>query len=367
MVNNACRALALNFWFISFGVVSAQDPVCTDTTKAKPVFSAYVDAYYAYDFGQPKDDARPAFLYQYNRHNELDLNLGMARVDHNTSKFRAALGLMMGTYAQANTINEPELLRHVHEARVGFNLSKRKALWLDAGVFASHIGLETAISIDNWTLTRSVSAENSPYYLSGAKLTWSISPKIEVAGLFVNGWQRMRRIQTNTPCFGTQVLWRINDGMKFNWSTFTGSVVPDSLGLYRVFNNVWFSWEGNKWGLQVSADLGLQEMASLQDRSEDWDSWASGLIIVRRKLGERFFAVGRGEIYTDPEQVMITTHTPDGFTTVGYSLGLDMKVVPDAFIRIEGRTFHGTEKYFESTFGPLQDNTSITVSMAARF
>ncbi|MBP6311892.1 MAG: outer membrane beta-barrel protein [Flavobacteriales bacterium] len=63
----------------------------------------------------------------------------------------------------------------------------------------------------------------------------------------------------------------------------------------------------------------------------------------------------------------LVLQTPDGFTTLGYSLGFDMQVIPDAFIRFEGRTFHGTEKYFESTFGPAQDNTSVTVSMSVRF
>ena len=35
-------------------------------------------------------------------------------------------------------------------------------LWLDAGIFVSHIGLESANSRDNLTLTRSIMADNSP-------------------------------------------------------------------------------------------------------------------------------------------------------------------------------------------------------------
>lgn len=341
----------------------AQVEAAADTAKPELAFSAYVDAYYAYDFGHPRSDNRPAFLYQYNRHNEVDLNLGMARVDYARDRVRAALGLMLGTYPQANTIQEPELLRNIYEARVGFKLSKKRELWLDAGVFTSHIGLESAVGIENYTLTRSVNAENSPYYLSGAKLTWTISPKLEVAGLFVNGWQRMRRIQDRTPCFGTQMLWSMKKDMKFNWSTFLGSDTPDSLGLYRVFNNFWWSWEGKKWGFQVAGDIGFQE----KYRSTGWNSWAGAVAMLRRAVGTRFHIVGRSEYYADPDQVMVATGKTFGLSTFGYSLGVDLLVATNAMVRLEGRTFHGTDRVFENIYGPTPDNTSITISMAAKF
>jgi Putative beta-barrel porin-2, OmpL-like. bbp2 len=330
--------------------------------KATVRFSGYVDVYYAYDLGHSADDDRPPFLYQYDRHSEVDLNLGLLRVDYERENVRAAFGLMAGTYAQANLISEPELLQNVYEARVGLKLSRTKRIWLDAGILASHIGLEGAIGIDNWTLTRSIIAENSPYYLSGAKVTWAVSPKVEVAGLFMNGWQRIRRVQNNTPCLGTQVLWTMREGMKINWSTFAGSDVPDSLGYYRVFNNLWWSCEGRKWGVQLGADAGVQE-----DGADGWNSWAGAIGVVRRKLGERFFGVARAEYYTDPDQVMVRTGTPHGLTTLGYSLGFDLKVAEGAFVRLEGRTFHGVDAIFEDVHGSTHDNTAITVSVAARF
>lgn len=325
--------------------------------------SGFIDVYYAYDFGHSRDDDRPAFLYQYDRHSEVDLNLGLVKLDYMKDKVRAAFGLMTGTYAQANLIAEPELLRNVYEAHVGMKVSRTRDLWLDAGIFSSHIGMESAIGIDDWTLTRSIIAENSPYYLSGAKLTWKPNGRLELAGLFLNGWQRIRRVQNDIPCFGTQVVWMMKKDMKLNWSTFLGSDTPDSTGLYRVFNNLWWSYEGSEWGVQLGADAGVQESAL----SDEWDSWAGALGIVRRKWNDRWATVFRAEYYTDPRQVIVPTGTPHGLTTIGYSLGFDLNVMEDAFIRFEGRTFHGVDDLYESVHGPVQDNTSITVSMAARF
>lgn len=322
----------------------------------------FVDAYYAYDFGHSANDDRPPFLYQYDRHNEVDLNLGLLHVGYARQRMRAALGLMAGTYPQANLMAEPEMLRNVYEARVGLKLSQGKSIWLDAGIFPSHIGLESALGIDNWTLTRTMIAENSPYYLSGARLTWTVSSKLEVAALVVNGWQRIRRVQNNTPCVGTQLVWTPRPDMKFNWSTFAGSDVPDSLGYYRAFNNLYWIWEGSKWGVQLGGDIGLQENAR-----GGWSTWGGVVGIVRRKLGEDFAVAVRAEHYNDPDQVMVPTGTRHGLTAMGYSLGLDFKVIEDGFVRIEGRTFHGTDEIFEDVHGSTQDNTAITASMAVRF
>ena len=338
-------------------------PRPTDSTDRPIRVTGYVDIYYAYDFGHSRDDERPPFLYQYDRHSEVDLNLGLVQMEYGKDKLRAALGLMTGTYAQANLILEPELLRNVYEARLGIKLSTRSDLWLDAGIFTSHIGMESAIGIDNWALTRSIAAENSPYYLSGAKVTWKTERKWEFSASLLNGWQRIRKVQNDIPCFGTQVVWKPSDRSTLNWSTFLGSDTPDSLGLYRIFNDLWYTWAGPKWGVQLCADAGMQEQAS----GGAWDSWAGLAGIIRRKLNTRWTGVARAEYYTDPGQVIVPTGTPHGLTTVGYSLGLDLRVAEDAFVRLEGRTFHGVDALYKSIHGPAQDNTSITVNMAARF
>ena len=120
--------------------------------------------------------------------------------------------------------------------------------------------------------------------------------------------------------------------------------------------------EGKKWGWQLMADVGRQ-----QNATNGWNTWGGAASIIRRKLSERYFAVARAEYYSDPDQVMVPTGTPHGLTTVGYSLGFDLKVMDDAFLRIEGRTFHGVDRIFHDVHGSTHDNTAITASMAARF
>ena len=80
---------------------------------------------------------------------------------------------MTGNYARYNLSGEPDWAKYIYEANVGFRLSKKQNIWIDAGIMPSHIGFESAISADCWTLTRNILAENSPYYESGVKLGYT--------------------------------------------------------------------------------------------------------------------------------------------------------------------------------------------------
>ena len=180
--------LPLSLLLLFFNQLGAQ----IDTTGINFSISGYAEPYYAYDLNQPADGNRPGFVYAHNRHNEFNLNLGYLKGSYNAERVRANLALAAGTYMNANYAAETGVLKNVYEANAGLKISKKKNLWIDAGIFSSHIGFESAVSKDCWTLTRSMLADNSPYFESGAKLTYtSDNNKWLVSGLLLNGWQRI--------------------------------------------------------------------------------------------------------------------------------------------------------------------------------
>lgn len=173
--------------------------------------SAYIETYYTYDFGNPPDQTRPDFFCSYLPHNEVNLNLGFVKASYETGRVRANLALMAGTYANANLSEEPGVLKNIFEANAGLRLSKNKNLWIDGGIFPSHIGFESAVGIDCRNLTRSLLADNSPYYESGIKLSYSSdNDKWFLSGLVLNGWQRIQRQAGNTlPASGHQLIFSL--------------------------------------------------------------------------------------------------------------------------------------------------------------
>lgn len=326
--------------------------------------SGYAEVYYSFDMAQPEDHVRPGFLYNYNRHNEVNLNLGMVKLGYAEQNVRGNLALMAGTYAQYNMAAEPGMLQSVFEANIGVKLSKTKELWLDAGVLPSHIGFESAIGKDSWALTRSLSAENTPYFETGARVGYtSANGKWYAAGLLLNGWQRIARpVGNNTPAFGTQLTWKPTGKATINWSTFVGNDKPDSVSQLRFFNDLYAQLQATeKVGLVLGCDIGMEQAAS----GDSSALWLNPTAIVRYRTGERTYLAARWELYQDRDGAIIATGTPDGFNTMGYSLNMDHWIAPNVVCRVEARMFQSEDKIFEDADAkPTTDNIAFTTSLA---
>jgi hypothetical protein len=332
--------------------------------------SAYAEAYYGYELAQPEDHLRPGFFYSFNRHNEVNLNMGMVKLAYARKNVRGNFALMAGTYAQYNLAAEPELLRNVFEANAGVKLSTRRNLWLDVGILPSHIGFESAIGKDCWNLTRSILADNTPYYEAGARVSYaSNNGKWYASVLLLNGWQRITRVEgNNTPAAGTQLTYRPNGRTTLNWSTFVGNDKPDSVSQLRIFNNLYAQLQiTERFGVIMGCDIGVEQAASgdsLPGAQAASGTWITPILIPRYRLGERSYLAARVEYYQDEQGVIIATGTPKGFRTLGYSLNFDQWVNPNVLWRIEARSLSSEDPVFVDTDGgPSTTNTFFTASI----
>lgn len=358
------RLLLSVFCFLCSGLSAQND----SSWQQRPTFgiSAFMDVFYVYDFNHPQGAERQPFLFNHNRHNEFNLNLGLVKLSLDQTKYRANLALQTGTYSKDNYAAEPDLLKNIFEANVGISLNKKNKLWIDAGIFASHIGFESATSIDNWTMTRSLLAENSPYFLSGAKLTYNPNEKWEIATLILNGWQRIQRLQGNSlPSFGTQINYSPTEKVTLNWSTFIGTDDPDSTRRMRYFNNFYGQFQcTEKWAFIAGFDIGAQQRMK---GSSAYDLWLSPVLIAQFTLMEKWKTVIRGEYYQDETGIIIPTSTSNGFKTTGLSLNLDYAPTQNIVCRLEGRWFNSRDNIFQSTATATNNNFIIGTSIVIRF
>ncbi|WP_448519641.1 porin [Rhodoflexus sp.] len=334
------RRLLLLVFFIGYAAaLSAQDSTHANTSK-NLIISTYAEVYYIYDFGNPANHNRPDFLYSFNRHNEVNLNFGFVQAAYENERVRGKLALMAGTYANANLAAEPGVLKNIFEANAGVKLSANKNLWLDAGVFASHLGFEGAIGADCWTMTRSLLAESAPYYLSGAKVTYTTdNGRWLFGGLALNGWQRMQRLPGNqTPAFGHQINFMPNEKITIGSSSFIGSDTPDSARLMRYFHSLYGRFQLTPaLGLIAGFDIGMQQQAPGSSRMHTW--YAPIAILRLKPVGSEWSVAARAEYYADPSQVIVATGTPNGFQTFGYSLNVDRQLTDNLLWRMEARLF----------------------------
>jgi Putative beta-barrel porin-2, OmpL-like. bbp2 len=326
-------------------------------------FSGFVDVYYAYDFNKPENQERPGFLYNHKRHNEFNVNLALVKAAYAADRVRGNLALMAGTYPQYNLAAEQALLKNIYEANAGVKLAK--GLWLDAGIFSSHIGMEGAISKDNLTLTRSLAAENSPYYESGVKLTYAAGSKWAFTGLVINGWQNIREPEGNSgKAIGTQVQFKPNDLLLLTSCSFFGNEKPDSTRQKRYFHDFYLTWQLLPAGkLAAVFDIGMERKLN----KPGFNTWYSPALLAHYRLTNQLALAARMEYYSDKNGVIISTATPQGFKTSGYSLNLDYALNSNVLMRVEGRLLDSRDAIFTRSNKATDGSIAITSSLAVSF
>jgi hypothetical protein len=346
----------------------AQDTSKVETPSLNPFsFNGYVEIYYLYSINKPSDNKQSGFIYSHIRHNEFNLNLGFLKGSYNKKRIRANLAIAAGTYMTANYAAEAEGINNIYEANAGIKLSKKKNLWIDAGIFSSHIGFESAVSKDCWTLTRSMMADNSPYFESGAKLTYaSDNNKWMLSGLILNGWQRIKKVDGNSlMSYGTQIQYKPSTSILLNYSTFIGTDKPDSIRLWRYFHNFYTIINfTTKFGITAGVDIGSEQKVK---GSNVMNTWYSTVLILKYAPSSKWALAARGEYYNDKNGVIIVTETPNGFQTAGFSANIDYAPTTNALMRLELRSLNSKDDIFTRGSGITNRNTFITCSIAVGF
>lgn len=342
-----------------------EDSTATSPSKQWEI-SGVVDLFYGYDFNQPEGKARLPFLCNHNRHNQVALNLGLVKLAYSQDRFRGNLALHAGTYSVDNYVDEPGILKHVFEANAGVLLSKKGKLWLDAGVLPSHIGFESAISTDNLTLTRSILAENTPYFLTGGKVSFQPAEKWFFSGLIFNGWQRITNVEGSTkPSFGTQIQYFPKDGVVLNWSTFLGSDDPDASRRKRYFSNLYGQFQvDDALALTVGLDMGVQQQ---KRGSSTYDPWFSPIVIGQVKWNQRIKSAVRVEYYQDRTGIRVKNEHPNGFATTALSVNVDYSLWKGLLWRVEASNYRSRDQVFLYPESPTASNFFLISSLAYRF
>lgn len=354
--------------FVLLAVCGITASAQNDSINKPLTIGGYAEVYYTADFNNPKKNNRPGFVYSHNRNNEVNVNLAYIKTAYHTENVRANLALAVGTYMNANYAAEQGVMKNVYEANAGLKISKKHNLWIDAGIFPSHLGFESAVGKDNWTLTRSLFADNSPYFETGAKISYtSETGKWFLSGLVLNGWQRIQRVDGNsTPAFGHQLVFKPNEKLTINSSSFIGNDKPDSIRQMRYFHNLYAVYQINKkFGLTAGFDIGAEQKTKVSDQ---YNVWYTPVLIAKYNATDKLSFTARGEYYQDEKGVIISTGTENGFKTFGYSFNADYQIFPNLVWRTEIRNLSSKDAIFMNRTDEFNKNSlTATTALAISF
>ncbi|MBL0170082.1 MAG: porin [Gemmatimonadaceae bacterium] len=360
---------------------SAAQGAPTDSTP-RITFGGFVDGYFAWDFGRPPSFDRSfaggtTFTTQPARHNEFNINLAYIEAKLEAPHYRGRLALQTGTSVQSNyagepasgSVSGPALSRMIQEAVVGVQLASD--LWVDGGVFYSHMGMEGWVSRDSPTYTRSLVAEYSPYYQSGVKLTWTPTAKLTAQLDLVNGWQNIAENNRGKGA-GVRLDLAATSATTFSYYNFFSAEAGTRL---RSFNGVGLKHTQGALTVIGQVDLGSQSRGSGVSGSSTWSGWTA---IARVQATPRVALSGRVEGYIDADQVIIATGVHDvngapapnpAFHGVGGSAGVDVSPYARVLWRTELRGWRNRRALFPdgATDMPSRSNALVVTSLALTF
>jgi len=307
----------------------------------------YIDSYYGYHFSQPKDGNVPYFVSM-NRHNEANINLAYIDLRYSKERTRACFIPGFGTYINANYAAEPGVLKNIVEASIGYQISKKKDIWVDFGVLGSPYTNESAFSKDHLMYSRGFAPEYVPYYLSGAKFYFPLNKKVNSYVYLLNGWQQIVD-QNNSKAIGTQIEYRPNDKNLINWNTFIG----DERSVYapnnrmRYFTDVYWLYNlKGKFSITSCAYIGLQQRLNAVNQLTD-NFWWQYNFTARYKFNDKLSLSGRLEYFSDPDNVQINSITgAEGFSSYCAGLCLNVQLSENLMFRLEGRQFYSDKKHY---------------------
>lgn len=314
----------------------------------------YIDAYYAFDTDShldtdpsptattlgPRGD-RPLNAVNFRR-NEFNLNTAQVTASTQMDWFRGRTTFQFGTIA--NSSWAPSKYSAIQEANVGIrpaaNLGgEGNELWIDGGIFLTHIGNEALLPRYNWLSTLALVTMFEPFYQAGVRASYNWGSLFNLQLHVLNGYGSIEDNNFSKD-FGWSIGYSPLSNLSFAWNGQVGDVgnydaaKKADPGQIRFYNNINATY-------QILPELGVKGQFDVA--TETGKVYYGAQLTGRYDFLEKFGVTLRAETIQDAQGMLTSSfdssddNTSQGLQGFGVTLGLEYRPLQNAFIRLEGR------------------------------
>lgn len=222
------------------------------------------------------------FYYNHNDLRDLKLNYAQVLFEKRTGTWQFQLGIHDGVYVKRNYADQPKVSQLLSHANIQYSSPRCKGLKILAGIFPSHIGFESARTDANLTASRSMLAENSPYYESGIQINYSNNDKPWKLGVqMLTGWQQAQiLLPVRHLSWGYNFEYALTQFWTLNNNGFVGYLNTQS-NQKRFYQNVYTQFKTEKWTTIWGFDFGSSSINHKKNQ------WFSPVIIIQNHWKNR--------------------------------------------------------------------------------
>jgi hypothetical protein len=313
-----------------------------DTEIGKLEIGGYISTYYSHYSDEISTNGFVQFPTMAPRNNQVGLNMALISMNYLSKSVRANINLHYGDIAESVW---PQPFNMIQSAHAGVKLVK--GLWLDAGFFRSHIGIESTQPRENVTSSMAILSFNEPYYLSGAKLTYHINSKLSLQLDAFNSFNGFAETNKN-KVIGFSALYDLNDNISITYNLLTCDETPDNHPVkhQRFYHDLYATIQLNKLSFGVEMNYGNQKNSVLKDTTKTAQMY-SGLIVAKYQMIKKLATYGRAEYFSDLNNVLTETVSTGKFI-YGGTFGFEYKPLKNVSLSIEGRLLESDNLIFKT-------------------
>lgn len=303
---------------------------CQIEKKERP-FQLQLETYYGLELKNNSTEQQP-YLYNHFHLQKPRINYAQLNWTNQWKDWNIQLGIQDGDYIRRNYSDQPQWAQLISKAQLQFQPHAWKSLKFTMGIFPSHIGFESAWVQNNLTLTRSLLAENSPYYESGAHFQWiSKNEKISLGGLILSGWQQAHlELPIKKPSWGWSSNFVLNDNLQLSYNGFWG--FQNTAGnIHRQYHNLYSTLTQKNWKAIVGFDLGNALINNHKSQ------WYSPVAIVSNQMNNHWSIALRYETMIDPDSFILLNNSEKIVNHSSIGLTLRLKTDNQFLFQLEGK------------------------------
>lgn len=273
------------------------------------------------------------------RSNEFGVDMALLSAQYRHRLVRANFRMHWGDIAKSAWSPDFNVIQ---EANAGLRLHPR--WWLDMGFFRTHIGLESIQPRENICQSLSLVTYFEPYYMSGAKLSFTWSKKVTLQAQVLNSFNGF--LENNKgKALGISALLEPDKHWTFTTNLLFSNDAPSGAKARpRWYWNTYATGKWEKLLIGLEANVATQRSPALGGDTLLFtsDKMVSFLASARYQLHSRFFAYGRADFFYDPDEILTgpvkdSNHELVGLEAVGGTLGLEWRPLANASLRCETR------------------------------
>ena len=282
--------------------ISAQDSTVVEE-KPKPVISGSLDAYYRYNFANPKDDLLNNFTSFSNSHNSFELGMATIKVEHAIGKVGAVIDIGYGRRAAEFSYpyqTENTSLLAIKQAYLTYAPSSK--LKFTFGSWATHVGYELVDAYLNRNYSMSYMFSYGPFFHTGLKADISLGGKSALM-VGISDPTDLRSASNMPKMFLGQFSTGSKDDKFKAWLNFQGGKFSDSARLTQ--GDVVLTYAvSDKFSLGFNGTVQSRSFKNGNGKWQDGNAWWGSALYVNVDPVSWFGLTLRGEYFDDKKDVL---------------------------------------------------------------